>query len=477
MQPDDGGEDLREIVDGITGKPRQYRADGFRQIDDAVVVVDQNGVVRDFREVKDISTNPSSGLLRTHNGEVFFGNRRLRSAQRVILPPTVNAHDHAFQPPGIPGELIRFVDGGPPVGWLPDTLRMGEAVAKRDLEKAGAMARARMKQFANNGVGAVLEYTTSSVLAALQVFDAGRDYGLATFAGYVCMDQQIDPIQTGLQTSSKSAVADTEELLKAYGKWAVVIDRFPIAASSETRRKIAKLAGKYGVLYETHADESGGEIELHKRLYGGRSIIQVLDDDGVFAENSRVGLAHAIHTDQREMDMIGDRIANRGCDVSVRACPSSNGMLGSHWRDGGYVRFPYQEWEKRGVRITLGTDQGAGRNDSIFAEMLYERARHPSDLQPDPTKLLKWGITNGYESLGVAPEDLRIEVGRKANFIVVQMAGGSENGDVGAFFSPDDHHGNIQMTAARVIEGGHHAENVVASYIDGRPVKVESGRW
>lgn len=465
LQPDDGVETVQP----------QHRADGFRQINDAVIVVDEKGVITDFREIRDISTDPGSGPLRVYRGDVFFGNRLLRPAQRVILPPMVNTHDHAFQPPGIPGELIRFVDGGSPVGWLPDTLRMGEAVAKSDIERAGAMARSRMKQFANNGVGAVLEYTTSSLLAAQEVFNAGQDYELATFAGYVCMDQGIDSIQSDLQTSSANAVRDTAELLKTYGERVVVIDRFPIAVSSETRRKIAKLARKYDVLYETHADESGGEIDLHKRLYDGRSIMQVLDDDGVFGANARIGLAHAIHTEEREMDMIGDRIANRGCDVSIRACPSSNGTLGSHWRDGRYVRFPYQEWEKRGARITLGTDQGAGRNTNLFAEMLYERARHPAALQPDSTKLLRWGITNGYESLGIGPEDLRIEVGRKANFIVVQMAGenGDNDGYRGTFFRNNDHYGNIQMTAARVIEGGQHAENILASYVGGKRVKVE----
>ncbi len=461
------GDTLDQSGQTASGSSPTSSADGFCQIDDVIVVV-RGGEIVDFRQVgemSDVASYTGHGLSKC-GGRLFYEGQLVGHGYDVILPPTANCHDHAFQPPGIPGELIRDVQGGPPVGWLPDTLRIGEVVAKRDIDKAAKMAGERMRQFALNGVGAVLEYTTSSVLAAQEIFNAGRDRGVRTFAGYVCMDQGIDPIQPGLQTDSHDAIVCTTQLLKTYDdERVVVIDRFPIVVSSETRRKLAALAREYDTLYETHVDESAGEIDLHKRLYGGRSIIQVLIDDGVFEDNTRVGLAHAIHTQEREMDMIGNRIAKRGCDVSIRACPSSNAMLGSHWRDGRYVRFPYQEWEKRGARITLGTDQGAGRNTSLFAEMLYERGRHPSDLQPSPTTLLKWGILNGYKSLGVGPEDLRIATSRKANFVVVQMAGG------GGFYDLDSHHGDIQKTAARVIEGGQHAENILASYIGGKRVK------
>ncbi len=285
------------------------------------------------------------------------------------------------------------------------------------------------------------------------------------------MDQGIDAIQPGLETSSEEAIRNTRYLLEKYGPEKIaVIDRFPIAVSSKTRRQLADLARQHGALYETHLDESHNEKGIHEGIYGTRSIVQTLLDDGVFAPNGRVGLAHAIHSSAAEIALIGERIA-AGCAVSIRACPQSNAALGSHFiageghNEATYKLFPLRAWEEAGALITLGTDQGGGRNFNGFDEILWERGRHPMASKPSYVELLQMGTVNGLRSLGIDVEGYRVTPGNKANFVVVEMAGG------GTHYAIGRHHGDLESTVARVIEGGRRTANVRANWVDGRNLK------
>lgn len=399
------------------------------------------------------------------NGDVKFKGELLTRAQLAILPPCANMHDHSFQPPGIPGELIYFdKKAGRLRGWLPTTLKEGELKAKTDRGAAREMIVSKLKKFAENGIGTLLQYTTSSLEAAEIVLEEGAKSGLRLIAGYVCMDQGIDDIRRGLQTSGEDAVRSTEFLLKKYGPDRVaVIDRFPIAVSSDTRKKLAKLAVQYGALYETHMDESVSEKNIHKSIYGTKSIARTLLKDGVFARGGRVGLAHSIHTNESEMELIHEKIGE-GCKVFIRACPNSNGQLASHFKGDTYVEFPLGRWEEAGATITFGTDQGAGRGWNIFGEMLDERKRHPVARQPSCVDLLKYGTLNGHVSAGVDTQKTNIAVGNKAEFIVVKMAGAS------GFYEAEDLPDNLEEAAARIIEGAAFDEYILHFYLEGKRI-------
>lgn len=440
----------------------------FHQIDDGIVIVDQ-GVISGIASIDQIreGVELNFGLI-IQGDTLLFEGQPVGSKQEAIFPTTNDFHDHTFQPPGIPGSLIENGPQGELIGWLPTTLRQGEALAKADLKKAEAMAKARLKPFVETGIGRVLQYTTSSVEAAQTVWEVGEALGLQVQVGYVAMDQGIDDIAPNLQTSGEEAIASTRKLLEQFHqqgklKDVVVIDRFPIAVSSQTRKALAQLAREFGVGYETHIDESAGERDIHGGIYDGKSIVQVLIDDGVFEPGSRIGLAHAIHTSTRDMNQIGDAIA-KGAKVSVRACPSSNAMLGSHFTPlEGYVEFPLKEWVARGVNITFGTDQGGGRTSSILREALLERGRHPANRQPSYRELLYYSTVSGVEeTFGSKPS---LEVGDKANFVVVKLAGSE------GFYDGPEHYGDVEKTAARIIEGGQDSNAIVASYVDGRKIK------
>lgn len=347
---------------------------------------------------------------------------------RVILPGCVDTHTHSFQPEGIPGVLIENVakEGQAPKfeGWLPETLKF-ETKVRQNPELAREIARWRFKQYIEHGITASLEYSTSSIEAVRIVLQEAKEAGLEgrIKVGYVAMDQEVDFIdgvhlELRGEAAQDAVLSEIRALASEFKGQVVIIDRFPIAVSSPYRKNLARLAQELGVLYETHVDESEGERNIHNGLYGGRSILQVLADDGVFADGMQVGLAHGIHTNAEDFALIEDAV-RRGVRVNVRFCPDSNGNLGSHNWEGNYVPMPFQQWHEAGALVTLGTDKGAGTGWSVFAEALKERARLHAGRAPSELELLRMATTNGSRSLGL---DDRLAVGQRPNFIVVNAA-------------------------------------------------------
>jgi cytosine/adenosine deaminase-related metal-dependent hydrolase len=320
----------------------------------------------------------------------------------ITIPATVNSHCHTFQPPAVSGGLM---------DWLKETLKFEYAV-KKNPTSARKIVEAKFKSYLANGILASIEYTTSSEEAARIVLDVADEMGFFAKVGYVCMDQNVnDLFDVKLETSLDEAVKSTKNLLSDFPDKVVVIDRFPIAVSSDLRRSLAQLARDYGVLYETHVDESEEEALAHAKIYGGKRIIEVLFEDGVFEAGSKVGLAHCIHTTDVEIEKIAKSIS-RGTEVYVRACPNSNAQLQSHrLKDGSYVPFPLKEWQDSGVIVTFGLDKGSGRGVNIFAEALFERGRlHKEGFVPSYLDLLKMTTQNGWKSLGLEPKHIKVRL-------------------------------------------------------------------
>lgn len=431
-------------------RPNLRLKSGFEFIKDAIIIVDEKGKI--------VLIKPySEGLAKKYK----IDPKKIKFSSNVIMPGTVNTHCHIFQPPAISGELIKEIKKGKFVGWLPETLKF-ETKVKKNPELAREIAKAKFSSYIANGITASLEYTTSSEEAARIVLEVAREIGFYNRikVGYVCMNQGVDFIDgVKLQTSDNEALKATERLLKNFGDRIVVIDRFPIAVSSPLRKKLAELARKYGVLYETHVDESEGEASIHASIYGGKRIMTTLFEDGVFEKGSKVGLAHALHTNKNEIKRIKVRIK-----VFIRACPNSNAQLQSHrLKDGTYVPFPLKEWEESGAIITFGLDNGAGRGLNIFSEALYERGRlHKNGYVPSYLELLKIATINGFKSFGFDPDKILRE-GEKADFIIVKPAG------IGLF--SDRLSDNLEELAGELIEGGQDSRNIETVFVEGRLLK------
>ncbi len=437
--------------------------DGFELETDRIVVVDDSGKIVLERAIDEVCEMEFPRLsevgLRFERGELFFGDEKLEWEDQIIAPSNVDTHTHMYQPTKLGGRLLV---------WLNRMFEKGEIPAKAGPELARTMARERLQDLASNGTTRVIAWPTSSVESARIVLEEAEKLGLDVRVSFVAMDQNVPD---ALQEDAEITLAGLETLFKEYEDKVVVIDRFPIAVSSELRRGLAKIARKHGVMYEVHLDENQEEIAFTKHLYSEKSVVQILASDGVFAPGMKVALSHSIHTSHQDFETLR-WIIKAGCEVHIRACPNSNKQLESHWildKDEGkgtqYVPFPLEIWKNVGATLTLGTDLGAGNNFNLYQEMLDERQRqtgkrNTGDAKPSPTELLSMGTVNGARSFDKTIGNLRIEEGRPADFSVVRL--GAEDTSI---IDP------VEQMADRLIQGGSNGpEAIVATYVNGQRV-------
>lgn len=124
-------------------------------------------------------------------------------------------------------------------------------------------------------------------------------------------------------------------------------------------------------------------------------------------------LAHMVHLDDSDIQMLAETKTN------VAHCPTSNAKLAS-----GICRVP--DLQKAGVNIGLGTD-GAPCNNTcdLLQEMKLAAIIHKS-ISFDPTAVpaedvLEMATINGAKALGLADQIGSLEVGKKADFVAIDM--------------------------------------------------------
>src|SRR5436190_12565886 len=185
--------------------------------------------------------------------------------------------------------------------------------------------------------------------------------------------------------------------------------RFAISCTSELLQEVAALARERGMMIHTHSSENKTECEIVESETGRRNVTY-LDSIGVSGEH--VMLAHCIHLDVEEMEIL----ARTGTNVSH--CPSSNLKLGS-----GLARVA--EMLARKISVSLGADGAACNNRlDMFTEMrsaaLLQKLAHGPEILP-ATTVLQMATIDGARALGLAGELGSIENGKRADVSVVDL--------------------------------------------------------
>ncbi len=184
----------------------------------------------------------------------------------------------------------------------------------------------------------------------------------------------------------------------------------PYSCLPDTFIEIEKLAEKYDVGIHTHLAETLDEVNLFRRRYA-KTPVQFLWDIGLL--NSRLLVAHAIHLTDEDIQLLGET------DVAVAYNPSSNMKLSS-----GVARIP--ELIEAGVRVGLGTDSNLSNNNlDMFEEMrigamLQKLSRSDAAAMPCE-KILQMATIEAAQCLGLADRVGSIEVGKRADLIIVDL--------------------------------------------------------
>lgn len=239
-----------------------------------------------------------------------------------------------------------------------------EQVVKK--QKTDPLARARLVY--DKVISRTLSYgtTTASYFATLDVeatnllADLAFMKGQRAYIGRVCMDHPETCPEyyrdEGPDETVQKAVANIEycQQVDPSGELVapIVTPRFAPSLHFESLCRLGKLAQERDLRVQTHISENVGEVAWVKELFPEcESYTAVYEKSGLLG--SKTILAHGIHLDDTELDMI----RSRGSKISH--CPSSNSALGS-----GFCQV--RRLLEKGIDVGLGTDVSGGYSCSTL---------------------------------------------------------------------------------------------------------------
>ena len=323
----------------------------------------------------------------------------------AVLPGFVQTHIHLCQ------TLFRgAADDLPLIDWL--KRRVWPLEAAHTPASVRASARLGVAEMIKGGTTCAL--TMETVNHTEEVFRVVEETGFRATVGK-CMMDSGEEVPAELFELTDDSIRESLALIEAWhgrasGRIrACFAPRFAVSCTRELLEQVARLARERGVLVHTHASENRTEIEMVESATGMRNI-EYLASLGLAAPH--VALAHCVHLNESELSILAESGAH------VMHCPSSNLKLGS-----GIA--PVVEMLARGISVSLGAD-GAPCNNRLdmFTEMrsaaLLQKVSHGADALP-ARRVLRMATIDGARALGLEAETGTLEVGKRADLIVVAL--------------------------------------------------------
>ena len=440
-----------------------------------------------FESGRALVCNAFGTIVRWARLEELRNEKRIRLANRAMLPSMVNAHSHAFQRVLRGRTEYRTSDRDSFWTWREMMYSAATRLTPEDVYDASRMAFLEM---ALSGITAVGEfhylhhapdgrpYDDPNQLAK-EVIRAAGDVGLRIAllrVAYVRSGFRADanPQQARFIEADADVYLKNLEVLANSVRSPIVREGdFPQQALADARasdmtwtgvaphsvravplgylRKVIGHANELNLRVHMHVAEQPAEVSACVEEYG-RTPVALLETEGLLSE--RFTAVHAIHVTPKAMPAF----AKTG--AMVCACPTTERNLGD-----GVV--PADEYLKHGVPICLGTDSHVQIDPFEEARELeyhlrlqrMERAVLSNQSQVSSLKsqeiaalLFNCATVNGARSIG-SPNGT-LDVGKPADFFTVDL---SDPSIAGA--SPDDLLSSIMFSASRaavreVVVGG-----------------------
>ncbi len=322
----------------------------------------------------------------------------------------------------------------------PATLRTSALLGLAELLKSGATAALDM--------GTVHHHDA--------VFEAASDVGFRLTSGKAMMDHG-EGVPDGLRETTLQSLRESDRLAaRWHGARGGLLSyayapRFVPSCSPALLDGVAGRVAE-GARLHTHASENLDEIALVRRTTGLENIAY-LRKLGLLSP--RTTIAHAVHLVDDELT----HLAETG--TSVAHCPSANLKLASGIAD-------VVTLHSRGVNVGLGGDGAPCNNNlDLWREMklagLLPRLKHGPAALPAMT-VLEMATLAGARSLGLEREIGSLEVGKRADFAVVDL----ERAHVQPVGTQPDEIATALVYASQAADVRH-------VYVDGAPA-VKDGR-
>jgi 5-methylthioadenosine/S-adenosylhomocysteine deaminase len=325
----------------------------------------------------------------------------------AVVPGLVQAHVHLCQ------AMFRgMADDLPLLEWLRQ--RIWPLEAAHDERSLAASAELGLLEMMLAGTTTILDMGTVHHYDA--VFDACERAGIRVFGGKTMMDAGRD-VPKGLRETTKESLRDADRLLEGWrGKGNgrlryAYAPRFILSCTEDLFRGVVERSRATGALLHSHVAEHPDERDAVKKALGDDDLA-VLRKWGFYGP--RTLLAHGVQIRDDEADVLakdGTRIVH---------CPSANLKLGS-----GIARV--DELDRRGVQLALGAD-GAPCNNNLDPWVELRHAALLAKVRTSTTALpaeraFRLATVDGATALGIADEVGSLEVGKRADVVVVRIDG------------------------------------------------------
>ena len=323
----------------------------------------------------------------------------------VVLPGFIQTHIHLCQ------TLFRgAADDLALIDWLKKRVWPMEAAHTK--ESIRASARLGIAELIKGGTTCAL--TMETVRHTEEVLRVVDESGFRATVGK-CMMDKGDDVPRALHEETAASIRESVALIEQWhgrGDGRIrccFAPRFAISCTRELLSEVSELARKHKVMIHTHSSENKNECEIVEAETGRRNVAY-LDSLGI--SGAHVLLAHCIHLDTEEMETLSRTKTN------VAHCPSSNLKLGS-----GLARVA--EMLARKIPVSLGADGAACNNRlDMFTEMrtaaLLQKLAHGPEVL-SAAQVLRMATIDGARALGLDNEIGSLEVGKRADVIVVDL--------------------------------------------------------
>ncbi len=342
-----------------------------------------------------------------------FGSAKTLDLEgKFVFPGLINTHTHLFQ------TLCRgLADDVPLFDWFrkgvapiipflnEETCRLAALLGCIEAIRSGTtcindfMYAHPKPRLSDSIIRAMTEVGIRGVLSR-GIVDSGRDHGLP--------DSMIQDLNEATEDCER--VFDNYEG-KAEGRIHVWIAPASIwMASPVAFERSNNISNDRGIWLTWHMSETRGVVEYSRQKYGNTETRLLREMK--FLKPNRLAV-HSVWLEEEEIDLIAQN------QVKISHCPVSNMYLSD-----GVARVP--QLARKGVTISLGTDGSASNNNQDMIACLKTTALLHKVSSLDPTiitahQVAEFGTTGGARSLGMEKEIGSLEVGKKADLIVLNQ--------------------------------------------------------
>ena len=364
------------------------------RIDDGAVAVADGAIV---------AVGDWTQLRAAHPAAIVVGD-----ASALVTPGYVNAHQHVTGDRLVQSCIPDAIDSQSAIFDWAVPIHASHTGDDDELSASLAAAEALV-----NGITCTIEAGTvahpervvSALTAAGMRARVGRwgwDVADAPFA--MPADEVLDRARELLERTPPGGLVEAGVTLVGHD---LMSDDLLVGAS--------ELARRHGAGLTFHISPHGGDALSYLDRTGRRPVDHF---DRLGALGPHVLLAHAVHLDEAEMQVVLDR------EVGVASCPWAYLRLAQ-----GFVAHHRHDWlYANGGRLAIGCDaENAGdavdvlRAASLFVGLVRDRSMDAFSMTADDALAL--ATIRGAEAVGMAPRIGSIEVGKRADLVVHDRTG------------------------------------------------------